>query len=43
MKTIKIYNSSEKLVWEGDYDGFLGMKNNHQINDSDRIVFINNK
>lgn len=39
MKTIKVYNSSERLVWEGSYDGFLEMKRNHQINDSDRIVF----
>ena len=37
--TIKIYNPSEKLVFEGNIEEYKQMKANHQINDSDRIVF----
>lgn len=35
---IKIYNSSECLVWEGDEAGFAELKHEHLLNDSDRIV-----
>ena len=38
--TYKIYNSSEKLVFEGNEQQFNEMKKNHLINDSDRIVII---
>ena len=37
--SIKIYNSSDRLVWEGDYNGLLKLRREHMINDSDRIVF----
>lgn len=37
--TIKIYNSSENLVFEGNEAEFEEMKKNHLVNDSDRIVF----
>lgn len=37
--TIKIYNSSEKLVFEGNETEFNELRKNHLINDSDRIVF----
>lgn len=38
--TYKIYNSSEKLVFEGNEQQFNEMKKNHLINDSDRIVIV---
>lgn len=41
MKKVQVYNSSESLVWEGTYSGLEELKKNHQINDSDRIVFNN--
>lgn len=37
--TIKIYNSSENLVFEGNEAEFEEMKKNHLVNDSDRIIF----
>ena len=37
---VRIYNSSERLVFEGDYAGYQEMKNNYLINSSDRISFI---
>lgn len=36
---VLIYNSSENLIFVGTYDEFLELKENHLINDSDRIVF----
>lgn len=36
--TIKIYNSSEKLVFEGNEDEFDELRKNHLVNDSDRII-----
>lgn len=39
MKTIKVYNSSDILVWSGDEEGYDELRKNHLINDSDRIVF----
>lgn len=35
--TIKIYNSSENLVFEGNEEEFAELRKNHLINDSDRI------
>ena len=39
MTTIKIYNSSDCLVFEGNEEQYNELKKNHFINDSDRIVF----
>ena len=36
--TIKIYNSSDNLVFEGNETEFVEFRKNHLINDSDRIV-----
>lgn len=36
--TIKIYNSSETLIFEGNEQEFDELRKNHLINDSDRIV-----
>lgn len=36
---VKVYNSSERLVFEVSYAEFVELKKNHQINGSDRIVF----
>lgn len=36
--TIKVYNSSEKLVFEGNKAQFDQLRKNHLVNDSDRIV-----
>ncbi len=36
---ISIYNSSENLIFIGTYDEFLQLKENHLINDSDKIAF----
>lgn len=36
---ILIYNSSENLIFTGTYNEFLELKENHLINDSDRIIF----
>ena len=39
---IKVYNSSEKLIYddtiEGNYETYLQWKKDHLLNDSDRIV-----
>ena len=39
---IKVYNSSEKLIYEdtikGNYEAYLQWKKDHLLNDSDRIV-----
>ena len=40
MNRIRIYNSSEQLIFEGDQDEFSELKKNHLINDSDRIVIV---
>lgn len=37
--TIRVYNSSECLVFEGNETEFDILRANHLINDSDRIVF----
>lgn len=39
MKTIKIYNSSECLVFSGNEEEFEQLRKDNLINDSDRIVF----
>ena len=36
---VLIYNSSENLVFVGTYNEFLELKENHLINDSNRIIF----
>ena len=41
MASIKIYNSSECLVFDGNEQEFDNLRANHLINDSDRIVFCN--
>ena len=39
---VQVYNSSEKLIYEDtikdNYETYLQWKNNHLLNDSDRIV-----
>lgn len=42
MKTVKIYNSSECLVFTGSIEEFEQLKKDNLINDSDRIVFEEN-
>ena len=39
--TIKVYNSSENLVFVGNEREFDELRANHLVNDSDRIVFCN--
>ena len=39
--TIKIYNSSDCLVFEGNERAFDKLRANHLLNDSDRIIFCN--
>ena len=36
--TIRVYNSSDNLVFEGNETEFDELRKNHLINDSDRIV-----
>ena len=38
MATIKVYNSSECLVWEGSENEFYELRKQNLLNDSDRIV-----
>ena len=42
MTTIKVYNSSECLVWEGNEDEFYELRKQNLLNDSDRIVVEDN-
>ena len=37
--TVKIYNSSENLIFEGSYEEYEELKKNNLVNDSDRIYF----
>lgn len=37
-KNIKVYNSSEVLVWQGNEKEFDALRAAHLINSSDRIV-----
>ena len=37
---VRIYNSSDILIYEGDYLGYTELKKHNQINSSDRISFI---
>lgn len=40
MNRIRIYNSSDLLIFDGDLDELNELKKNHLINDSDRIVIV---
>ena len=38
MSEVKVYNSSENLVFEGSYEEYQQLVKDNLINDSDRVV-----
>lgn len=35
---VKVYNASDCLIFSGSYEEYKQLKQNHLVNDSDRIV-----